>query len=241
MIAFTLSEIGLTLLLIAPSPVPAGAVPPAPIAVAPLARAFATAPAATPDRDGYQLIEAIQETFHHGAEICDGGDGPEGLVLGIHRMPVVAIRADEDDGEPGHGVEFWADMRTSHGQALELGYRKGPLGLGLLYITSEHLDDFTRIPGRMHGAYLETKFHGEFPLGSALTSLTVAAGLGAAGIDFEEFYDDTGGTALELRAALGVRGRHLGVELGGGFFEWGEPGETVGKGSFLTAGITWHP
>lgn len=165
-----------------------------------------------------------------------------GLVLGVHRIPALGLRPDRDDREPGGGLEIDADWRTGDGYALEVGVREGIAGFGLLHIASSQYERFAGHSTDLHGTFAELRLYADVPLGPVEGALTLAAGMGYAGVYFDEPYEDTGGTAVEMRGTLGLRlARQLGFEVGGGFLEWGVPGETIGKGSFATVGLTWHP
>jgi hypothetical protein len=229
MISLALSEIGLALLFLASPPLSPDSLgspdaPDAPDALGPLRPFSGLAPSGGED---FPLFPE---------------DDRGGLVLGVHHIPVLSLRADEDGGEYGGGIEFWADPAAGSGYGIDVGWREGPVGFGLLYLTSEHEERITRAPCRMHGAFLELRVHGEQDFGFAEGTVTLAGGLGFAGVEFDHSFDDSGGTALGARITWGLRfGGHLGLEMGGGYFEWGVPGETIGDGSYMTLGLTWHP
>jgi len=162
-----------------------------------------------------------------------------GIYLEAYSHPVVQITADEDAKEPGGGFELEADLRTGDGYGVAAGVHVEGFGLGLLYLTSEHTERFTEVAADFHGAFVEARASGRHDFGWAAGSLGLGLGVGFGGVDFEDVFRDSGGTALEARLSAGLHLRHVGLEIGGGAFSWGEPGETVGTGTYLAAGITF--
>lgn len=156
-------------------------------------------------------------------------------------MPLVRLVADRDYLEPDQGIQFHARLRTGSGWAGAFAIGGEHVGVGGFYVYSEHSDRRTGDTCRAHAAYVELSFEGALPPGGPLlVTLGGAIGLGGAVLDFREnTYDDAGGVSLEVRGWVGLRLLER-VELtaGGGAFEWGVPGETIGYGAFATLGLT---
>jgi hypothetical protein len=177
-----------------------------------------------------------------GDEVSSHGDDESsrdlGFYLAAYSHPAVSLTADEDPDEPGQGIEFEADLRTGAGYGLAAGVLFDGVGLGLLYLTSDHTERQSEADARFHAAFVEALLHGEEDLGWARGTLTLGLGVGAGGVDFVDLIPDSGGTAIEGRLMLGLQFSHAAFEVGGGAFSWGTPGETVGNGTYLAAGLS---
>jgi len=166
--------------------------------------------------------------------------GDTGLYFEAFSHPVVHIRADEDPEEYDDGLELEADLRTGDGYGVAAGVTYEGIGFGVLYLTSDHLVRDTAVEASFHGAFLEARAVGRHELGWGQASVGLGLGAGLGGVDFDQLFTDDGGTALEARLTAGLHLRHVGLELEGGAFSWGVPGETVGTGTYVGAGITFR-
>ncbi|MEW6071851.1 MAG: hypothetical protein AB1726_04545 [Planctomycetota bacterium] len=196
------------------------------------------------DEDG--LLDAVLGAVLDWIFPFDGGDleseGPTGPFLGIERLPLVTLHPDEDPSEPGGGFELDGDPDAGDGFGLEAGYRDGLAGIGILYLTSEHREHLTREHVRLQAALVELRIFAEQDLGPFASTLSLGVGAGLAGVDFAGDLDDAGGAAWGMRGSLGARfAEHVGLELGGGYLEWGALGERVAASGYTLVGITWHP
>ena len=152
-----------------------------------------------------------------------------------------AIWPDEDEGESGKGIELEGEFENGDGMGLALGLtyggEGGGEGGGLLYLTADHLDETTGERARFHGAFVEALARAERDFGWGRGSLGGGLGLGFGGLDYDQTQPDSGGAAVEGRVMLGLHLGALGLELGGGLYRWGHPGETIANGGFLNAGV----
>lgn len=156
-------------------------------------------------------------------------------------LPAVKLVADRDYLEPEDGLLFHAQLRTGGGWGGAFAIGGEHIGVGGLYMFSEHRDRRTGDVCQAHAGYLELTLEGALPQGGPLLiSGGVGIGLGGAVLDFREnTYDDAGGISFELRAWAGLRLlERVELTVGGGGFEWGVPGETIGYGGFATVGLT---
>ena len=193
-----------------------------------------TPPAAALRLDRLPLAPADLSSFEDVA--VPGGD--TGFYLEAFSHPVVQVAADEDADEPYGGLELEADLRTGDGYGVAAGVQVEGFGVGLFYLTSRHTERLSEVAADFHGAFVEARASGRHDFGWAQGSLGVGLGAGFGGVDFEDVFRDSGGTALEGRLTAGLHLRRVGLEIGGGAFSWGVPGETVGTGTYLAAGIT---
>ena len=165
-----------------------------------------------------------------------------GLVLGVHRVPAIGLRPDLDRGEPYYGQEIDADWRTGDGAMFEIGLRQGFAGVGFLFVSTEQFERLLGQTTELRAGFLEARLHAEAGRGGLESTMTLAGGVGFAGVYFEDPDADTYGAGVSLRGTLGLRlARHLGFEVGVGYLGWGVPGEMIGEGTYLTTGLTWHP
>lgn len=166
---------------------------------------------------------------------------PSRLVVEAFQVPLLWVGADEDDGEPGGGVELDAELERGAGYGFEVGWRGDDAGFGVLRLDGEHTDVATGLPVRSRATLLEARLHGDAPRAWGGWQAMLGLGAGFGGLDFEAGPDDSHGTALSLRATAGARiGEHVGLELGGGYYEWGLPGETIGHAAYVSLGLTLH-
>lgn len=161
--------------------------------------------------------------------------------LSAFRMPWIKLVADVDPFEPDDGILFHAKLRTTDGFGAAIAIGAEHVGLGLLYLYSEHEERRTGDRCRAHAGYLELTFEGAVPPGGpVLLTLGGGIGLGGAVMDFQKnVFDDTGGLSVMLRVYAGLRIlERVEVTVGAGAFDWGVPGETIGYGGFTTVGLT---
>ena len=156
-------------------------------------------------------------------------------------IPGLAVRADEDESEPGSGLEFEADLDSGEGNAIHLQHFSGDgTAIGFTYLTTEHTERDTDTHARTHSATIDFSVNAALHVdGPFVPFVEAGGGLGVAGIDFNGPIDDTFGGAAAGRAHVGVRMFDaLDVIVGGGVFLWGYPGETIGRGAYWSVGAT---
>ncbi len=156
-------------------------------------------------------------------------------------IPVIGMKADKDKSEPNLGVEFDADLKAGSGWGGRIGIRSYESGsnsvvdIGLLYLTTQHDEKFTDSHVRTDAVYIEMLFVGTSNNGPVRFTGSAGFGVGGAGFNFSQTFDDTRALAGEVRTEIGAElWKHLELQLGGGGFLWGYPTETVGYGGFVT-------
>ena len=164
------------------------------------------------------------------------------LQLALYALPVVGVAADTDELEEGEGILFDADLRTGRGLAAQLTIwpqRREHVGIGFLYLLSEHTERETDALAHLHAGFVEVVAGGALNEGPLELSLYGAAGVGGLAFDFASAFDDTGGMAGELRVQTGLRLLEaLELQVGGGYILWGwYPEEAVGHVGFLNVGL----
>jgi len=218
------------------------------LALAPAARAQGDAlpEPRWPHPDGWRppAAEADEAAPPPSAPAPAPDEGWEPDPLGVHVslsaffLPVIDVTADVDPFEPDDGVLFDADVKTGRGFAARLGFGEGAIDVGLLYLFGDHAEHEAGGRVHTHAGYLELFLGGPLWEGPVALTLGVGLGVGGAAFDFDAGFDDTGGAACEARLAAGLRLLER-VELtaGAGYFFWGYPGEKVGHGGFVNAGL----
>ena len=154
-------------------------------------------------------------------------------------IPGLWIRADEDDSEPGLGLEFEADLDRGDGWLVAVQQLEADgTAFGFSYLTTEHTEEDTDSFARAHAVMFDASIASAADVrGPVVPYLEAGAGLGFAGIDFDGPIDDSFGAAVNGRLLVGFRVADL-LEFtaGGGVFGWGYPGETVAYGAYFTIG-----
>ena len=209
---------------------------PLPVGLA-LLSAACLAPAGRPV--DLRAAEASVRAAFSPAEARAEGELGHGFYLEGFSTPAVPLLADEDHEQPFAGIEP-ADQLTTTGAGYGVGagfYGSGGVGLGLLYLESDPEETTSTSPVRFHGAFLEARFLGRSEGEHSTVTLKLGLGLGVGGP--ESLDPDTGETAAEVRAALELLlGDHVGLELGGGAFSWGELPDTTGTGTYASVGLS---
>ena len=157
-------------------------------------------------------------------------------TVSVFYVPFLKVQADEDEEEPEEDILFEADIDTSCGWGVRIGLADidNKWDVGILYLTSRHNEKSTDSNVDLHSAYLD--FVRNVRLNDNLY-LTGGLSGGAAMFDFSETFDDTGGLAAMLRLGLGVAfSENFTLQVGGAYFLWGYPGETIGYGGLGLAG-----
>ena len=159
-------------------------------------------------------------------------------------IPVMGIIVDEDEDEPGLGIEFKADLKRGSGWGARVGISstgENPgnfIDVGLLYFKTQHDEKTTDSSVRTEAVYLEALLVGMRGSGPARFTLALGLGVGGVGFNFDRTFDNTKAAAGEMRVELGVElWERLKLQAGGGGFLWGYPTETVGYGGFATLSI----
>jgi hypothetical protein len=212
-----------------PGPWPEPQTTPAPADPAPRPRRLVD-PAAPPDEEplGPPLVWGDEPSFE------------SHVRLSAFWLPGVKVVADRDHLEPDDGLLFHADLRHGSGWGGAFAIGTEHVGVGGLYLFSEHRERRSGEVCRAHAGYLEVTLEvGLPPGGPLLLSLGCGLGLGGAVLDFaRNAFDDSGGLSGELRAWVGLRLlERVEVTAGGGGLYWGVPGETIGWGAFATLGV----
>jgi len=164
------------------------------------------------------------------------------VQLSLYALPAVGVAADTDRFEEDDGILFDADLRTGRGLAAQLTIwpqRREHVGIGFLYLLSEHTERETDALAHLHAGFVEVVAGGALNEGPLELSLYGAAGVGGLAFDFASAFDDTGGMAGELRVQTGLRLLEaLELQVGGGYILWGwYPEEAVGHVGFLNVGL----
>ena len=184
-------------------------------------------------------IRAAEALAHGPAQARADGELERGLYLEGFSTPAVALPAHGDREQPGRGIEPEEQAATiGAGYGVGAGfYGVDGLGLGLLYLESDPEQSTRTSPVRFHGAFLEARFLGRSEWEHSTATLNLGLGLGIGGR--ESLDPDTGETAAEARASLGLLlGDHVGLELSGGAFSWGELPDTTGTGYYASVGLS---
>ncbi len=201
------------------------------------------------------LPDAVPSSFHPLALSDDREDPPFALDVSLFWIPVMTASADQDENEPGAGILFEADLRSDSGWGIRVTLPLPESGVppkeekdesssgvpraGLFYMTSDHEERNAVTHARTHSLYLELEstWSTEHEKRELFAYGGLSAGFGAAGFDFEDVYEDTGAAAAEARAVVGLTWRWFSLEATGGGYVWGYPGETIGRGFFLTVAV----
>ena len=165
------------------------------------------------------------------------------ILTGFY-IPVMGIIIDEDEDEPGLGIEFKADLKRGSGWGGRVGIsRSGEnpnnfIDVGLLYFKTQHDEKTTDSSVRTEAVYLESLLVQTRGSGPARFTMALGLGVGGVGFNFSRTFDNTKAAAVETRLEFGVElWERLKLQAGGGAFLWGYPTETVGYGGFATVSI----
>lgn len=163
-----------------------------------------------------------------------------GLEISAVHVPALWIWEDEDPGEHMDGIELDVDLDMGGGSGVTVGGAGKDGGLRLFYLQTDHRDGHTGLDSDAHLGFLEAFARGSSPLGDDLSiHYSAGAGVGMTYIDVGDGFDDERGLAGEVRGTVGLGiGRHAALDAGAGMFKFGYPTETVGRGAFVTVGLT---
>lgn len=169
------------------------------------------------------------------------------FVISAMSIPYLKFYADKDGDEVNNGIEFDANLNTGSGYAISIGLGNSDtndgLGsslssIGLTYMTTRHTETQSVQRARMDALFLEGSI--KFGQGERLYT-NLGAGVGGIVFDLPEGYKSADGIAGLLRLDIGIElVEHVMVQIGGGLFRWGHPGETYGNGAFLEVGGAWY-
>jgi hypothetical protein len=163
-----------------------------------------------------------------------------GLEVGAVHVPALWVWEDEDPGEHLDGIELDVDLDMGGGSGVTVGGAGKDGGLRLFYLQTEHRDWRSGLDSDTHLGFLEAFTRGSSPLGDDLSvHYSAGAGVGMTYIDVDDGFPDERGLAGEVRGTVGLGiGRHAALDAGAGMFKFGYPTETVGRGAFVTVGLT---
>jgi hypothetical protein len=155
-------------------------------------------------------------------------------------VPVLGMKADIDEDEPGGGVEFGAEIESASGWGARCEFSRGSskTAWGLMYTGTSHTEESTGSDVDIDAAYLIGSSYLE--VGPRVVG-RLTLGVGGVIVDFSEGFGDTGGGAAMIGGGLGVEVvENLYVGIDGGGFLWGYPGETIAYGGFMTLGAAYR-
>lgn len=170
----------------------------------------------------------------------------DGLVIEFAYFPAVALTTDLDHDAGGRtgidepdlkhddGFGVWVgaggfDPDTSLGGSLSLGYT-----YGLHRLRRE--ETFAEL----HALFLEFRVTQGYGGGSVKPTFGGTLGLGGAVLDFDRFYDDTGGVIFRFGLLFGLRFfERLELRAEPGIAIIGYPTNTIADGAYIGLGVTY--
>jgi hypothetical protein len=158
--------------------------------------------------------------------------------------PYFDAKADIDPDELNGGVKFNHNLESGHGGGLKLSfvnndYYKGISVLSVAYYLGMQKELENEMDVRSHSVYLEAG--PEFNLNLSNNIKPFAAFLLGAGLvkfDFQSNESQEWGGASEVGFQVGVKLLNkFKASIGGTFYLWGYPTETIGSGVFVATEI----
>jgi hypothetical protein len=157
--------------------------------------------------------------------------------------PYFEAKADIDSDELNGGIKFNHNLDSGHGAGLKLSvvnndYR-GASVLSVAYYQGKQKEIENEMNVRSHSLYLEAGPEYNF---AALNNIrpfgAFIVGAGLVKFDFQSNKSQEWAGAAEAGFQIGVKlSRKLKVSVGGTYFLWGYPTETIGHGVFLSSEV----
>jgi hypothetical protein len=157
------------------------------------------------------------------------------VTLDAEWIPAMWVTADVDsDGVSGTR----GDLDTGSGMALRAGFGSNQQNIGVLYMGTWHDEAVSGRGASTQQLLLDFLYRAPIADMNGLVWFEVDAGVGGAELAFDsdQFDRQVTGSAL-LHGDLEFRlGRNLCLAVGGGGFIWGNFGDTIAYGSYITVG-----
>ena len=157
------------------------------------------------------------------------------VTLDAEWIPAMWVTADVDsDGVSGTR----GDLDTGSGIALRAGFGSTQQNIGVLYMGTWHDEAVSGRGATTQQLLLDCLYRAPIADMNGLVWFEVDAGVGVAELAFDsdQFDHQTTGSGL-LHGDLEFRlGRNLCLAVGGGGFIWGNFGDTIAYGSYVTLG-----
>lgn len=163
-------------------------------------------------------------------------------ISGVY-SPYFDAYADIDPKELNGGILFDHDLRSGHGAGLKLSkinnQYKTTTVLSLAYYQGRQKEIENKKTVRSHSLYFEIGPEYNYMLSKDINPfMAFMVGAGAVKFDFQNNESQEWGGASELGFQLGVKflGRFK-TSIGGAYYLWGYPGETMGYGVNISSEI----
>jgi len=208
------------------------AAPPRPPSAPECATPAAEPAAAEQDRDSIPPPMDTRMSYERGpSERFNWGH----VTLDAEWIPAMWVTADVDsDGVSGTR----GDLDTGSGIALRAGFGSTQQNIGVLYMGTWHDEAVSGRGATTQQLLLDCLYRAPIADMNGLVWFEVDAGVGVAELAFDsdQFDRQTTGSGL-LHGDLEFRlGRNLCLAVGGGGFIWGNFGDTIAYGSYVTLG-----
>ncbi|MBL4845795.1 MAG: hypothetical protein JKY65_09730 [Planctomycetes bacterium] len=151
-------------------------------------------------------------------------------------LPVVGMHIDRN---VRHLDRDWnVDPKTGSGLFLRLsGGDKASLGLS--GHVSRHRERNLDTWFDAYAFYLDGQVGGALNEGPVEIVLYLGVGIGLAGFDFQDHFQDTVAAAAQIRLQGGLRIlEHVELLANAAWFHWGYPGTSIGNGGYLGLGLS---
>jgi len=150
-------------------------------------------------------------------------------------LPIVGLHVDRE--ERRSNVKW--NVRAKTGDGLYARLSVGDLAsLGLSGHVSHHRERKRNTSLDAYALYIDGQVGGALNEGPVEVVLYLGLGIGLAGFDFEDHFDDTVAAAGQVRLQAGLRiFEHVEILANAAWFHWGYPGDSIGDGGYLGLGL----
>lgn len=150
-------------------------------------------------------------------------------------LPVVGLHVDRE--ERRSNVKW--NVRAKTGDGLYARLSVGDLAsIGLSGHVSQHRERKRDTFLDAYALYIDGQVGGALNEGPVEVVLYLGLGIGLAGFDFEDHFDDTVAAAGQVRLQAGLRiFEHVEILGSAAWFHWGYPGDSIGDGGYLGLGL----
>jgi hypothetical protein len=150
-------------------------------------------------------------------------------------LPVVGLHVDRE--ERRSNVKWNVRAKTGDGLYARLSF--GDLAsIGLSGHVSHHRERKRNTSLDAYALYIDGQVGGALNEGPVEVVLYLGLGIGLAGFDFEDHFDDTVAAAGQIRLQTGLRiFEHVEILANAAWFHWGYPGDSIGDGGYLGLGL----